>query len=121
MNNMKGETMPAGDRTGPQGMGPKTGRGAGYCAGYDHPGYANPGFYGGYGRRAFGRRPFGMRGFRHMRYGFGAGRMGYAAYPAAYPPPAPLSPEEEQEALKAEETWLQEQLDAVRSRMAKEE
>ena len=35
-------TMPAGDRTGPLGMGPMTGRAAGYCAGYPVPGYANP-------------------------------------------------------------------------------
>jgi hypothetical protein len=33
--------MPRGDRTGPGGMGPMTGRGAGYCAGYDVPGYVN--------------------------------------------------------------------------------
>ena len=34
--------MPRGDRTGPMGMGPMTGRAAGYCAGYGVPGYANP-------------------------------------------------------------------------------
>ena len=34
--------MPAGDRTGPSGMGPMTGRAAGYCAGNDMPGYMNP-------------------------------------------------------------------------------
>jgi len=34
--------MPAGDRTGPLGLGPITGRAAGYCAGYPVPGYANP-------------------------------------------------------------------------------
>jgi len=34
--------MPGGDGTGPQGMGPMTGRAAGYCAGYEDPGYANP-------------------------------------------------------------------------------
>ena len=30
--------MPRGDRTGPQGMGPMTGRGAGLCAGFNMPG-----------------------------------------------------------------------------------
>ena len=35
--------MPGGDRTGPAGMGPMTGRAAGYCAGYPVPGYMNPG------------------------------------------------------------------------------
>ncbi|MCK4306349.1 MAG: DUF5320 domain-containing protein [Candidatus Eisenbacteria sp.] len=31
--------MPAGNRTGPLGLGPMTGRAAGYCAGYPAPGY----------------------------------------------------------------------------------
>ena len=34
--------MPWGDGTGPWGLGPMTGRAAGYCAGYNVPGYANP-------------------------------------------------------------------------------
>ena len=33
--------MPKGDRTGPQGMGPKTGRAMGYCTGHPNPGYMN--------------------------------------------------------------------------------
>ena len=36
--------MPRGDRTGPLGMGPITGRGAGFCAGFKTPGYANTRF-----------------------------------------------------------------------------
>jgi len=35
--------MPRGDGTGPMGMGPMTGRAAGYCAGYPMPGFMNPG------------------------------------------------------------------------------
>ena len=56
--------MPGGDRTGPRGLGPRTGRAAGYCAGYAVPGYMNPDVPG-YGRGfGFGRgRGFG-RGFR---------------------------------------------------------
>ena len=57
--------MPWGDGTGPKGRGRMTGRGMGYCAGYDAPGYANPspGFGRGFGRvRGFGRgRFFGFR------------------------------------------------------------
>lgn len=34
--------MPFGDRTGPQGLGPRTGRGAGYCSGFGMPGSMNP-------------------------------------------------------------------------------
>ncbi len=68
--------MPGGDRTGPLGIGPMTGRGAGMCAGYDVPGYMNPasgrGFGGGQGRRL--GRGFGMgggRGWRHQYYATG--------------------------------------------------
>ena len=38
--------MPGGDRTGPLGLGPRTGRGLGYCSGYNRPGFMS---------RAFGR------------------------------------------------------------------
>ena len=34
--------MPFGDGTGPMGLGPMTGRGAGLCAGYGRPGFASP-------------------------------------------------------------------------------
>ena len=34
--------MPGGDGTGPAGMGPMTGRAAGYCVGYAVPGFMNP-------------------------------------------------------------------------------
>jgi Family of unknown function (DUF5320) len=47
--------MPQGDRTGPMGQGPRTGRAMGFCSGYDTPGYAK-GFGGGMGRGfGFGR------------------------------------------------------------------
>ena len=47
--------MPAGNGTGPMGMGSMTGRGAGYCSGSGMPGYANGGGFGG-GGFGFGRR-----------------------------------------------------------------
>lgn len=52
--------MPRGDRTGPLGLGPRTGRGMGYCAGFGVPGYLNPGPGMGFGfglglRRGLGR------------------------------------------------------------------
>lgn len=90
--------MPWGDRTGPSGYGPMTGRAAGLCAGYQTPGYANPipgkglrggayydvpipvnpqwigsygsaGVYGGFGR------PFGFG--RGLGFGRGRGRGWY--------------------------------------------
>jgi len=51
--------MPRGDGTGPAGQGPMTGRGMGYCAGFNAPGYMNGGFGRGMGR-GFGRG-FGWR------------------------------------------------------------
>jgi len=51
--------MPAGDRTGPLGQGPMTGRGAGFCAGFGVGGYANPPGIGGFVSRF---RPFGFLG-----------------------------------------------------------
>ncbi|MFY9375325.1 MAG: DUF5320 domain-containing protein, partial [Kiritimatiellia bacterium] len=47
--------MPRGDRTGPQGAGPMTGRGAGTCAGAATPGYAGGGYGRGGGRGGCGR------------------------------------------------------------------
>ena len=52
--------MPMGDGTGPAGKGPKTGRGLGFCAGYDSPGYTKSGGRGGRGR---GRKLKRDRGF----------------------------------------------------------
>jgi len=57
--------MPRGDRTGPLGEGPKTGRQMGFCVGNEHPGFANlqsnwrrgygSRFRGGYGNYSPGR------------------------------------------------------------------
>lgn len=59
--------MPRGDRTGPLGEGPMTGRQLGYGAGYDTPGYTKGGGMGA-GRGFFGRgRGFSSRG-RGYRY-----------------------------------------------------
>ena len=73
--------MPAGDGTGPGGMGPMRGRAAGFCAGYNVPGYINPvpgrGFWG--RGRGFGGRGFGWgRGSRALGFPGGAG---YGYYP----------------------------------------
>jgi len=42
--------MPQGDGTGPAGLGPMTGRGMGFCAGFSTPGFMNGGFGRGFGR-----------------------------------------------------------------------
>lgn len=65
--------MPGGNRQGPDGAGPMTGRAMGYCAGYDTPGFetVSGGRFGGGMGYGSGRR-FGGRGW----LGFGAGRRG---------------------------------------------
>ena len=64
--------MPFGDGTGPRGMGPMTGWGAGYCAGYNRPGFAGQTA----GRQWFGfNRLFGRGGGRGR--GRGLARSGF--------------------------------------------
>jgi hypothetical protein len=87
--------MPRGDGTGPMGWGPMTGRGMGYCAGFNAPGYMIPGPGMGYGRgrgrgRGFGRGMGYGRGFGYGRgMGFGRGPMWgnpyYGPYDRRYP------------------------------------
>lgn len=100
--------MPGGDRTGPWGRGPGTGRGLGYCSGGDRPGYMQPGFGAGMGPGrvassygGFGRGRGRGRGFRRFASYY---PMPYADYPGpgAYPgySPPPSSPEQEQEQPK---------------------
>lgn len=56
--------MPRRDGTGPAGQGSMTGRGMGFCAGFNSPGFSNGGFGRGMGRgfawraRAFKNMPF---------------------------------------------------------------
>lgn len=99
--------MPRGDRTGPMNMGPRTGRGMGFCAGYDRPGYANPGF-------GFGRG----RGWRHRAYATGMpGWERFDDVPGWEWDVAP-NREEERAFLKAQAEQLQVQLDALNRRIA---
>lgn len=123
---------------GPAGMGPMTGRGAGYCGGYEAPGHANPAYRMGMGwRRAWGGRgggwgrPWGGawgrgRGWRHMAYVTGMPGWVRAGYgPAWGPPPAAgfsaygftPTPEEETEYLRSQAEWLKEELDAITRRI----
>ncbi len=102
--------MPRGDRTGPAGYGPMTGRGLGYCAGYPHPGFMAPGPR--MGRGGFGR---GGWGYRHMYHATGLpgwARTGY--YPA---PPAPPTQEEQVEDLKAYAEDLEDELKTIKEQI----
>lgn len=97
--------MPRGNGTGPVGMGPMTGRGAGFCAGFGMPGYANRGGGGFFGR--------GM-GFRFFAGG-GPGWM-RAGYPPYYS--VGLSAEEEHEALSRQTSAMEAGLSDLKKRLA---
>ena len=100
--------MPRGDRTGPAGMGPMTGRGLGGCSVGDHAitgNYAR-GFDYGAGR---GGRPWG--GGRGRCFGGGHGRMFNA------PKPADMTVEHELASLKNQAALLEEQVSATKSRI----
>jgi len=110
--------MPRGDRTGPGGMGPMTGRAAGYCAGYPVPGYVNPGPGFGPGM-GWGWRG-GGRGWRNMYYATGLpgwARFGYAAPEVVSPVYGAPTAEQEVGALKTQADLLQKQLDAINRRL----
>jgi len=107
--------MPGGDRTGPRGLGTRTGRALGYCAGYDVPGSTyGPGF--GYGRG----------GGRGMAWGSGRGRgygrgWGYREpiYPPIMPPTqiypsrVPLEPMDRLAMLKQEKSYLESEVKGI--------
>ena len=84
--------MPSGNRTGPAGGGPMSGRAAGFCAGNTAPGSMSPGFAGGdypvAGRGWFGRGHRG--GFRNRYWATGlTGRQrGAGGSPGCCPPSA---------------------------------
>ncbi len=108
--------MPRGDGTGPAGMGPMTGRAAGFCAGYDRPGFTNP-----IGGRLGGG--FGWGRGRGMGFGRGMGRWDY---PAAVPYGAPLYPstqygytsEQERDILQNQAKALQNELEHIQTRIS---
>ena len=106
--------MPGGDRTGPWGLGPRTGRAAGYCAGYPAPGYANPGFGRGFGRgwgRGFARGYRGRGGgFRWRNYYYDP----IPYYPDQYPT---VSVDEEKKYLETLVKDIEEELNAIRGRI----
>ncbi|HOE00305.1 MAG TPA: DUF5320 domain-containing protein [Kiritimatiellia bacterium] len=100
--------MPRGDRTGPQGAGPMTGRGAGYCAGFATPGFARGG-RGGWGAG----RGYGMG--RGMGRGFGRGFGRGRGWPWAAPEmPAPAT---ELATLQQQAKQLQQDLELIQSRI----
>jgi len=106
--------MPGGDRTGPLGQGPMTGRGAGFCAGSQAPGFAIPRGIG-YGRGIGLGRSVG-RGFGRGYRGRGRGFWWRDYSPEPYYVPAP-SIEEEKTYLENTVKGLEEEINAIRERI----
>ncbi len=105
--------MPFGNRTGPAGLGPGTGRGAGFCSGFAGPGFMNPGsgwrcWGGGRGWRNWFRAT-GMTGWQRMFLGHPFGET--------WSPYATPTPEAELEALRKQASFLEKALESVRRRM----
>jgi len=114
-------TMPGGDRTGPMGAGPMTGRAAGYCAGNEGSGSANAlggrGFGGGRGCGGGGGR--GRRARRNRFYATGLSGWQRAAAAPTEPAVAPaVSEEEGLSLLKRQADGLAGALDELKARIA---
>jgi len=104
--------MPRGDRTGPNGFGSMTGRGLGFCNGYENPGFLKGTPRGGAGlRRGFsydlGRGNGYGRGFRNRRF----------AYPPYYNS-SNYPQVDEEEYLSSEIDALKKELEALETRLS---
>jgi hypothetical protein len=104
--------MPRGDKTGPEGQGPMTGRGIGYCSGYPNPGFVNNFF----GRGISGRdRIFG----RGMGAGFRGGRGAFTGYYhhgiSSYPA---FSKKDELNILEVQAKNLKKELEEIQNRIS---
>lgn len=98
--------MPGGDRRGPQGLGPQTGRAAGFCSGNVSPGYMNA------GGRGFGG---GGRGFFARGGGFGRG----LGFNQGFTPvqPQQYSANDEKAYIENELSYLKNQVEAYENRL----
>lgn len=111
--------MPRGDSTGPSGMGPMTGRAAGFCSGYQMPGFLNNapgrGMGTGFGRGAnLGGCGVGFR-WRNRFIAAGAkGRTQCGSFAASSQQTDPAT---EIEALKSQAEYLQSAMDEIKKRL----
>jgi len=94
--------MPGGDGTGPLGSGPMTGKGFGFCTGYDRSGYASPRF----GHAWIGRGRGWNRGF-----------YGRTAWGLVQNYASQVSYADELDGLKSEADILKEELKSIEVRI----
>ena len=93
--------MPRGDKTGPEGQGPMTGRRMGICAGFDTPGFT----------RGFGRGIGRGRGF-----GRGRGMRGWCWTPIQTQP-VELSKEDQKKILESQKQNLENEIKAINKQL----
>jgi len=99
--------MPGGDRTGPRGMGPMTGRGSGYCSGNEVAGWQN--------------RLVRVNSFKGGFYRFGAPfkqGMGYYRRGPFATPSQPVSLQSELEALEREKDLLSQRIEQLKTQIS---
>lgn len=109
--------MPRGDRTGPAGLGPMTGRGGGYCVGSGMPDFNRAGG-GGFWGRVWGSESGPGRGGRGFcRWFFGAGLPAWRCFAgrgASFEVPDPAT---EKRSLEDQAETLQFELDRIKKRI----
>lgn len=106
--------MPGGNKTGPLGMGPRTGRHAGYCAGFDASGSRRGDVSGMTGRSACCHG--GGRGWRHWFHA--TGQPGWMRNGnQTTPMPESVVQESEIQALTRRADELQQELSAIQQKL----
>jgi len=101
--------MPRGNRTGPLGQGPRTGRAMGLCAGYPSPGFPQGSLGMGFGRGQAYRRGRGFAGGYGMGWDYGPWHN-----EPYYPVP---SQEDELQTLKQQAKFLEKQQEEIKQRI----
>ena len=107
--------MPHGDKTGPRGQGPMTGRGARFCSVSTVPGSMNPG-----SGRGMGRGGCGGRGWRNLFHATGPQCWQPASEASAAVPPVVFTPTVDQQqitALEDQTESLQKTLNEMQKRI----
>ena len=110
--------MPGTDRTGPEGMGPMTGRGAGYCGRFGRNDYGTRGHFRGSpgaGHHWPSTGPGGPR--RWLHWACRSGPDGWRALQSVSPEVRQSDPESEEGVLKARAQALRAELESINRRL----
>lgn len=114
--------MPMGNGMGPNGQGPRTGRGAGFCNGFNTPGAYNRGGLGMGGGRGLGfGGGFGRGAGRGIGYagGYNAGYAGYNAGGIGFN--QPVGSADYNDMLREEADILEKRISAIKDQLNKVE